>query len=436
MKCLPSSLLHDMRNVQSMTEVRTDIGFARAWVRLSLEKKMLSKHLKTLSKTDLLRNLYKRYAFLRCDDEKEQFLHYLLTLNAVDFFCFTNTFTNTIMPYRVVIFPSRKFSASTTSANAWVCISGTLGDSGIVSVPKTSLELLFQHKNLGILTTLRIGHDNTGLSPKWMVEHVVVRNEITGHVYRFPCGRWLGKGVDDGSTERLLVGELVPAATDNEELMESCRTPPRCRSPNMPRKQSELRLTISEIQQMLADAVNNIVKYYYKPEKERVSLTLLLCGEMGLVYCLEQVFLCGFKSSRFFGKHLYLWDFLVRVQVYFATVVNEEEERIGDRHLASEANEHVAIMKKYCKLVSKINNSSHTVGKDGKFQLFICLATRDRLLHRMVLHISSTPVTAQMYEEQCFLRDPSLVTFLIQILESLTDFNIVLESSLTKGIEN
>lgn len=44
--------------------------------------------------------------------------------------------------------------------------------------------LSFQHKNLGILTTLRIGHDNAGASAKWMVEHVVVRNEVTGHTYK------------------------------------------------------------------------------------------------------------------------------------------------------------------------------------------------------------------------------------------------------------
>lgn len=34
--------------------------------------------------------------------------------------------------------------------------------------------------------------------------------------FRFPCGRWLGKGVDDGSTERLLVGEMVPRDYDTD----------------------------------------------------------------------------------------------------------------------------------------------------------------------------------------------------------------------------
>lgn len=55
--------------------------------------------------------------------------------------------------------------------------------------------------------------------------------------------------------------------------------------------------------------MNNLVKYFYKPEKERGSLTLLLCGDFGLVCCLEQVFSYGFKSTRFFGKNLYLWDY-------------------------------------------------------------------------------------------------------------------------------
>lgn len=39
------------------------------------------------------RKLYKRYAFLRCEEEREQFLYHLLSLNAVDYFCFTSVFT-------------------------------------------------------------------------------------------------------------------------------------------------------------------------------------------------------------------------------------------------------------------------------------------------------------------------------------------------------
>jgi len=57
---LPDSLIFDIRNVQAMTDIKTHIGYARAWVRLALEKKLLSRHLKTLlSDTALLRCVQK-----------------------------------------------------------------------------------------------------------------------------------------------------------------------------------------------------------------------------------------------------------------------------------------------------------------------------------------------------------------------------------------
>ena len=46
-----------------------------------------------------------------------------------------------------------------------------------------------------------------------MIECVFVRNEITGHIHKFPCGRWLGRGIDDDSLERLLIAEQI---TNNE----------------------------------------------------------------------------------------------------------------------------------------------------------------------------------------------------------------------------
>ncbi|XP_063223946.1 DENN domain-containing protein 5B isoform X2 [Bacillus rossius redtenbacheri] len=426
---LPVSLTFDMRNVQAMTDIKTHIGYARAWVRLSLEKKLLSRHLRSLlADSALLRSQYKRYAFLRCEEEKEQFLYHLLTLNAVDYFCFTNTYPNTKLPYRVVIFPSRKASAATTTANAWVAISGTLGETSPVPIPRGAQEFVFHHKNLGILTTLRVGHDNSGLSPKWMVEHVIVRNEVTGHTYKFPCGRWLGRGIDDDSTERLLVGELVARHVRGEELAEACRTPPRCRSPSAPRRPSDARPGVPEMQHLLGDAVNSIVKFYYrrKHEKDRSTLTHLLCGELGLVYCLEQAFLHGFRSSRLFGKNLYLWDFFVRAR--------ELMEEGGGGETRDTAGERAEVVRCYCHLVDQVNASSHALGKDGRFQLFICLCARQHLLHRMLPELASCRAAQEMYEEQSFLRNPNLLTYLRQILESLDDFDIVLENSLTKGI--
>ncbi|MGH0163013.1 UNVERIFIED_CONTAM: hypothetical protein FKN15_044155 [Acipenser sinensis] len=182
---LKVSLIKDMRHVQNISEIKTDVGKARAWVRLSMEKKLLSRHLKQLlSDHELTKKLYKRYAFLRCDDEKEQFLYHLLSFNAVDYFCFTNVFTTVLIPYHVLIIPSKKLGGSMFTANPWICISGELSETGVQQIPKNNLEMTFECQNLGKLTTIQIGHDNSGIYAKWLVEWVMVRNEITGHAYK------------------------------------------------------------------------------------------------------------------------------------------------------------------------------------------------------------------------------------------------------------
>jgi DENN domain-containing protein 5 len=65
----------------------------------------------------------------------------------------------------------------------------------------------------------------------------------------------------------------------------------------------------------------------------------------------------------------------------------------------------------------------------------VCFSVlRDRLLPRWIKVISKTRVTVNMYEEQSFLRDPALIQFVFQILDSLKEFDIVLEASLIKGV--
>ncbi|WAR09276.1 DEN5A-like protein [Mya arenaria] len=399
----------NIERVQEMGNIKTDVGRARAWVRLALEKKLLSSHLKELlSDSYLLRNLYKRYAFLRCEDEREQFLYHLLSLNAMDYFCFTNAYTNTVVPYRVLIYPSLKFGCTTTSANPWITFAGHMGETGIIEIPKGVLEFCVEHKNLGVLTTLRIGHDNSGITPKWLIEYVLIRNEISGHTYKFVCGRWLGKGVEDGSIERLLVAELL--------------------SQNSQAGGTTGNLTIPDIQEMLGHAVNGLIKHFYRSEKERGNLTYLLCGDKGLVQCIELIFLYGFRSSRLFRNKFYTWDYLERVRSHLEPSMSREG---GRRRTEAE----VALFWALSSLLSKINEDAESVGKDGKFQIFVCVGIRDHTLQSWLPMIARNVITAQMYEEKSFMRDNDLITFITHILDTLNDFNIVLEPSLVRGLD-
>uniref|UniRef100_A0A8C4GTW0 DENN/MADD domain containing 5B n=1 Tax=Dicentrarchus labrax TaxID=13489 RepID=A0A8C4GTW0_DICLA len=419
------SIMCLLRHIQSMSEIKTDVGRARAWIRLSLEKKLLSQHLKQLlSRQALTKKLYKRYAFLRCEEEKEQFLFHLLSLNAVDYFCFTSVFTTIMIPYRVVIIPIKKLSNAMTTSNPWVCVSGELGDSGIMQIPKNVLEMTFDCQNLGKLTTVQLGHDNAGLLAKWLVDCVMVRNEITGHTYRFPCGRWLGKGVDDGSLERVLIGELV-VPSGEEDSGRGCRTPPLQRSPSQTRR---IKLTSGQIQEAIGEAVNNIIKHFHKPEKERGSLTVLLCGENSLVAALEQFFHHDFKSARLFQKTVFVWDFVEKAVAYM-----ESADQMGD--LQETAEPLGMTCQSLCHYVNAINSTPRNIGKDGKFQLLVCLGARDRLLPQWLPLLVECPVILRMYEDTALLRDRTTVNALIGVLETLHDFPITLEASLVKGID-
>ncbi|VDN26975.1 unnamed protein product [Gongylonema pulchrum] len=386
--------------------------------------------------------MYKRYAFLRCDDEKEQFLYHILSLNAADFYCFTNTFKKTKMLYRVLLVTGS--SRSALSCPIWIIITGSLCSTTTIALKQGIFEFTFDHKNLGMLSTLRIGHGDSacgappkwfldyhknlgmlstlrighgdsacGAPPKWFLDYILVRNEITGQSYRFNCGRWFGKGVDDGSLERLLVAEKQPQMGPGEALSDESssdhtvsktntrsRTPPRSRSPSTSRSESSShkssRLRLNEIQQQLGEAVNALVKYFYAnaEARSRGELTQLLCAP---------------------GK-----GFVKKVCKWFWDLMHMEDSKRLTR-------EQRLLIMQACNLARRISANTF-LGKDGKFQL-------DHILSGLLPLMAWTPITSQMYDQPSFLRTPHYLNYLSKLISSLNEFQFTLEKSLTYGVE-
>ncbi|MFH4974463.1 hypothetical protein AB6A40_001172 [Gnathostoma spinigerum] len=449
---LPTHIAYDLKNVLRMTEIKTDIGYARAFVRLALERKLLHKHIKTiLNNTTLLQKLYRGYAFLRCDDEKEQFLYHILSLNTAEFRCFTNTFTKTEMRYRVVLVTSG--SRSLASCSLWFQLAGSLGTTLPIEIKQGVQDFTFEQKNLGILSTLRIGQKQTpgghSTLSKWFLGHVMVRSEVTGQTYRFNCGRWFGRGVDDGSLERLLVAEVLPQVDPDtnatSQLSNSLghgrssskarsRSPPHGRSSSMPRPESygtKSKARLIEIQQELGEAVNAIVKHFYSGQEARRELTQLLCApDKGLVSVMISVFMFGRQDSMWSGrffKQNYPWDYVEKVCFWFHDLIRMEDAK----RLTREQRSLIAYA---CRLVRRISSFS-TLGKDGKFQLFVIITIRDHTLSGLLSLMAWTPVTSQLYDEPSFLRTPHYLSYISKLLSSLNEFQFNLESSLTYDID-
>lgn len=141
----------------------------------------------------------------------------------------------------------------------------------------------------------------------------------------------------------------------------------------------------------------------YSLWSQRGSLTLLLCGEYGLVWALEQVFQHGFKSPRLF-KNVFIWDFLGNKQVHLRLIwnfminllfkwiinnssnwclydpVSSEKAQIyfesAEQSQVTQDENYQTRVRHFCRFMRAISSTPRNIGKDGKFQLLVCLGAR------------------------------------------------------------
>ena len=115
---------------------------------------------------------------------------------------------NTYLPigrYKITVITGDRRGAG-TDAKVTATIYGENGDSGPI-VLENSInnfernsrdEFGFDAVDLGSITRLKIGHDNSGFGAGWFLDKVIVTSEILQRDYYFPIGRWLATDEDDG----------------------------------------------------------------------------------------------------------------------------------------------------------------------------------------------------------------------------------------------
>uniref|UniRef100_A0A6B2KXQ4 PLAT domain-containing protein n=1 Tax=Arcella intermedia TaxID=1963864 RepID=A0A6B2KXQ4_9EUKA len=114
---------------------------------------------------------------------------------------------STAVGYEVLIVTANRHGAG-TEANVFLQVFGTSGETERMALGKGKFDRGqthkhdFQIKDLGALTKIRMGHDNSGIGPGWMVDKVTVKNLRTEDVYEFPVFQWFDKGEADGKIVR------------------------------------------------------------------------------------------------------------------------------------------------------------------------------------------------------------------------------------------
>ena len=115
---------------------------------------------------------------------------------------------------------------SGTTAKVAIEIYGTDENTGIIQLNldepgvnnfifnrgNTDVFVLRVENALGAVQGVRIGHDNSGESPSWFLEEIVVVDKQSNQLWTFTSSQWFALERGDGRIERLL--ELVPNQLD------------------------------------------------------------------------------------------------------------------------------------------------------------------------------------------------------------------------------
>ncbi|GMR36633.1 hypothetical protein PMAYCL1PPCAC_06828, partial [Pristionchus mayeri] len=447
---ISTSISYDLKNVLRMCEMKSELGYARAFVRLALERRLLHKHLQTImTNHKLISDNYKPYAFVRQEEEREQFLMHIMSLNAAKFRCFTNTFTKTRIDYQVIISTG---PWSGFIPPIWLMVYGSHGESTKMPIANTTKTFRFEHCNLGILSSLRIGH---GLDkpPKWYLENMVIRNEVTGARYYFPCGRWFGRGVDDGGLERLLIANILtdetrditgkdsgpgqdppsrasPALRRGRASNSRGGTPLRDRSPSIGRTLHKCSMKAEEIEEMLGEVVNALIRHLHAhPEGHNTAeFVTLLHGSEGLIDTISLAFQCG-RSDGWSGRLLrgiYPWDYIEKVGIWMEELTRSS----AWKNLDMQRQQMILYT---LKLVHRINEKEQ-LGKESKFHVFVLVSIRDHSFCGLLSLMAWTPVTQNMYDTTSFIRNSYLLSRFSKLLDALSEFPFHIDQSLTHGI--
>ncbi|XP_044174756.1 uncharacterized protein LOC114975839 isoform X3 [Acropora millepora] len=132
--------------------------------------------------------------------------------------------------YSVDIYTGDKWFAG-TDANVLITIFGEKGDSGEKKLDNSRNNFERGQKDsfrissgdLGRLTKIWIGHDNTGVAAAWFLDKVTVEDLQSGEIGTFSCQRWLSTSDGDG----LITRELVRDDENTREKLDNDGEPDR-----------------------------------------------------------------------------------------------------------------------------------------------------------------------------------------------------------------
>ena len=458
--CAAAGSLPVKNNVSAIDgmNLKTDVGRARAWVRLCIEQKTLKQELEIFLDTPLvMQRFFKDYAFLMQEEYREQLLFQLLSLTTVELLAFSPKYPEAEIEYTVTIMTIKAFKGGSSAAASFTC-AGSLLTSEPISCPNGSYfgsgqecTLSFKNLNLGALQSARLRHDGSA----WTVEGVLVKNIFTGTEVWFACDNAASAAAGDGTIvleldaepgrgaggpEATNTGSQIDAAVQraHDGLCESVAATVNCivrafvvegKAPSYDKRALLLlggsRLNTRSEVELNADGVDSIT-------------------EGGLCKTLLFVFSYGFRASLFLGADRHPWDFLAKYASTAAKRAEKPEKPKKGRRSStsnvsldpcsgrsgrgsvdswSQSREQVLASDPNSLLISTIQRANRAkISKAVRFEFLVCAGASHHVLHVWIRSLADYAVASGLYGPTSVFHNPSASDSITEMMRILIDF--------------
>lgn len=451
-------------------QLKSDVGRARAWVRLCLERKTIKQELEGyLSHSELLPRFFKDYAFLMQEEYRTQLLFQLLSLTTVELASFSPKYPEMEFDYTVTIYTRKGFRGS---GSVIFSCTGSLLKSEPINCPQGShfasgqeCTLNFKNQNLGTLSKAVLEYG----SASWSVECVAIRNCFTGAEILFePEDETVG-----GSHSR--VGCIVLLPQTDKAVPGIICTPTKGK--RVSGQAIEFDESVQHAHDGLCEAVaamvNCIVRSYMREDHEPspAKRALLLLGgsrintqssvamnahgvdsitEGGLCKTLIHIFSYGFKPAvSFLGSDRHPWDLLAKFasNAKRAEAAAEREKPHGrrsgrlslgaassmssadtfggrsGRESWSQIRDPALASDPVNLLVSTIQRANRAkISKAVRFEFFVCAGASYHVLHVWFKSLADFALTSGLYHETSVFHNEAACENVTEMMRILIDF--------------
>ncbi|RDD45208.1 DENN domain-containing protein 5B [Trichoplax sp. H2] len=441
------SLIEDLTAIAEMKEIGTDVGYVKAFLRLALEKKCLSNHLKELVERDdyFLVSQYKECALIHNQDARHQLFMHLLSFSLFNFRCMTTSYYGTELIYNILVISS----CGSTSRSFWIILIGDFGCTKQIYFDEGAIYTDIRHRNLGRIRAIVIGDEVPVKRNRNKIKQIIVQNTLMAHLYGFPCHQW------DLQYCLILPGVLINIATDKSrqivlreysiytskmanrdssnlffnpmQLLEKHRTNQVYRNEGQSKKGVSVITDNknSDMKTIFLNILNEIEELVNNPQPlETPQINYLLYGKNGFCDILYQIFNQNqLRSSRFKGfkqEILSAWDFIEKI-VYN---LSKQTKKID--------TEKVIVY--FIQSVQRINQNMTNFDQATKFQAFIHEGISNKMLAMWLTLFPNIQITKEHFDPQSPLLNVEWMSEISDAISRLLTHNLKLDNIFDSAI--